>query len=73
MVGILVAIAVGFYIVQVVTVVVIILVDILCAKDRQDYIYSHYTTKRQLIIDLIPGSWILKLVGYVKEWYKTLK
>lgn len=73
MVGILIAIAVVFYIVQVLTVVVIILVDILMVKDYQDYIYNHYKTKRQLIIDLIPGSWILKLVKFIKEWYKTLK
>lgn len=70
---VLVSIAAGCYIVQVIGVVVCVIVDIIYVKNYNNNLYVHYKSKKQLIIDLIPGSWILKVVKFIKEWYKTLK
>ena len=74
MVNTLVAIVVGFYIVQVIGVILVIVGDIIYQRDECfNGKYIHYKSKKQLIIDLIPGSWILKVIKFIKEWYKTLK
>ena len=70
---VLVVIGIVLYIAQFVTVLIVVAVDVIDVKDHEHNAFVHYKSKRQILIDLIPGSWILRIVRVVREWYKTLK
>jgi len=70
---VLVIIGVVLYIAQFVTVLIVVAVDVIDVKDHQHNAFVHYRSRREILIDLIPGSWILRIVKVVREWYKTLK
>ena len=70
---VLIIIGITLYIAQFITVLIVVAADIIEVKDHQDKAFVHYKNKRQILIDLIPGSWILRIVRVVGEWYKTLK
>ena len=66
-------IGIVLYIAQFITVLIVVAVDVIDVKDHQHDAFVYYKSKRQILIDLIPGSWILRIVRVVGEWYKTLK
>lgn len=70
---VLIIIAIVLYIVQFITVLIVVAVDIIDVRDHQHDAFVYYKSKRQILIDLIPGSWILRIVIVVGEWYRTLK
>ncbi len=70
---VLVIIGIVLYIAQFVTVLIVVAVDVIDVKDHQHNAFVHYRSRREILIDLIPGSWILRIVKVVREWYKTLK
>ena len=70
---VLTVIGIALYIAQFITVLIVVAVDVIDVKDHQHDAFVHYKSKRQILIDLIPGSWILRIVRVVREWYKTLK
>jgi len=70
---VLVIIGIVLYIAQFVTVLIVVAVDVIDVKDHQHNAFVHYRSRREILIDLIPGSWILRIVKVVCEWYKTLK
>lgn len=61
------------YTAQFITVLIVVAVDVIDVKDHQHNAFVHYRSRREILIDLIPGSWILRIVKVVREWYKTLK
>ncbi len=70
---VLIVIGIVLYIAQFMTVLIVVAADVQEVKDHQHSAFVHYKSKRQILIDLIPGSWILSIVRVVREWYKTLK
>ena len=66
-------IGIALYIAQFIRVLVVVAVDIIDVRDHQHDAFVYYKSKRQILIDLIPGSWILSIARAVGEWYKTLK
>ena len=70
---VLTVIGIALYIAQFITVLIVVAADVLEVKDHQDKAFVHYKSKRQIFIDLIPGSWILGIARVIGEWYKTLK
>ncbi len=66
-------IGIVLYVAQFITVLVVVAVDVIDVKDHQHNAFVHYKSKRQILIDLIPGIWILSIARVVGEWYKTLK
>ena len=70
---VLIIIGIVLYIAQFMTVLIVVAADVLEVKDYPKTHHVHYKSKRQILIDLIPGSWILRIVRVVREWYKTLK
>lgn len=70
---VLIIIGIALYVAQFITVLIVVAVDVIDVKDHQHNAFVYYTSKRQILIDLIPGSWILRIVRVVGEWYKTLK
>ena len=66
-------IGIVLYIAQFITVLIVVAVDVIDVKDHQHNAFVHYKSKRQILIDLIPGVWILSIARVVGEWYKTLK
>jgi hypothetical protein len=70
---VLIIIGIVLYIAQFITVLIVVAVDIIDVRDHQHDAFVYYKSKRQILIDLIPGSWILRVLRVVGEWYKTLK
>jgi hypothetical protein len=73
---VLIIIGIILYVIQFIVVLIIVAVDIIDVYDSEGCNYDpfvYYKSKRQILIDLIPGSWILKIVRVVGKWYKTLK
>lgn len=70
---VLIIIGIALYVAQFITVLIVVAVDVIDVKDHQHNAFVYYTSKRQILIDLIPGSWILRVVRVIGEWYKTLK
>jgi hypothetical protein len=70
---VLIIIGIVLYIAQFITVLIVVAVDIIDVRDHQHDAFVYYKSKRQILIDLIPGSWILRVARVVGEWYKTLK
>jgi len=66
-------IGIVLYVAQFITVLVVVAVDVIDVKDHQHNAFVHYKSKRQILIDLIPGIWILMVLRVIGEWYKTLK
>ena len=66
-------IGIALYIAQFIRVLVVVAVDIIDVRDHQHDAFVYYKSKRQILIDLIPGSWILRIARVVGRWYKTLK
>jgi len=66
-------IGIALYIAQFITVLIVVAVDVIDVKDHQHNAFVHYKSKRQILIDLIPGVWILSIARVVGRWYKTLK
>ena len=61
------------YLTQFIVVLLKVAADVLEVKEYQDKAFVYYKSMRQILIDLIPGSWILMIVRPVGRWYKTLK
>jgi len=61
------------YTAQFITVLIVVAVDVIDVKDHQHNAVVHYKSKREILIDLIPGVWILMVLRVIGEWYKTLK
>ena len=70
---VLIIIGIALYIAQFITVLIVVAVDVIDVKDHQHDAFVHYKSKRQILIDLIPGSWMLGIARVIGEWYKTLK
>jgi len=70
---VLVIIGIVSYVAQFVTVLIVVAVDVIDVKDHQHNAVVHYKSKREILIDLIPGVWILMVLRVISEWYKTLK
>ena len=70
---VLMIIGIALYVAQFITVLIVVAVDIIDVRDHQHDAFVYYKSKRQILIDLIPGSWILRVLRVVGEWYKTLK
>ena len=70
---VLMIIGIALYIAQFITVLIVVAVDVIDVKDHQHNAFVYYKSKKQILIDLIPGVWILRIVRVVGEWYKTLK
>ena len=70
---VLIIIGIALYIAQFIRVLVVVAVDVIDVNDNEHDAFVYYKSKRQILIDLIPGSWILRIVRVVGEWYKTLK
>jgi len=70
---VLIIIGIALYVAQLIAVLGVVITDVLEVKDYPDKAEVYYESKRQVLIDLIPGSWILSIVRPVGRWYKTLK
>lgn len=70
---VLIVIGIALYIAQFIVVMIVVAGDVQEVKDYPDTAEVYYESKRQVLIDLIPGSWILSIVRPVSRWYKTLK
>ena len=70
---VLIIIGITVYVSQLIAVLIVVAGDIAEVKDYPDTAEVYYESKRQVLIDLIPGSWILSIVRPVSRWYKTLK
>ena len=70
---VLTVLGITLYVAQFITVLIVVAADVIDVKDHQHNALVHYKSKRQILIDLIPGVWILSIVRVVGEWYRTLK
>ena len=70
---VLIIIGIALYVAQFIVVLIVVAGDVQEVKEYPDVAEVYYESKRQVLIDLIPGSWILRVVRPVGEWYKTLK
>ena len=70
---VLIVIGIVLYVIQFISVLVVVAIDVIDVNDNEHDPFVYYKSKRQILIDLIPGSWILKIVRVVGKWYKTLK
>ena len=70
---VLMIIGITFYTAQFIAVLVVVASDVLEVKEYRSKAELYYKSKRQVLIDLIPGSWILSIVRPVGRWYKTLR
>jgi len=70
---VLIVIGIALYVAQFTVVMIVVAGDVQEVKDYPDTAEVYYESKRQVLIDLIPGSWILSIVRPVSRWYKTLK
>ena len=66
-------IGIVLYVAQFITVLIVVAVDVVDVHDNEHEPFVYYKSKRQILIDLIPGSWILRIARVVGRWYKTLK
>jgi hypothetical protein len=70
---VLIIIGIALYVAQFIVVLIVVAGDVQEVKEYPDVAEVYYESKRQLLIDLIPGSWILSILKPVGKWYKTLK
>ena len=70
---VLMIIGIALYIAQFIRVLVVVAVDVIDVNDNEHDAFVYYKSKKQILIDLIPGSWILRIARVVGRWYKTLK
>ena len=70
---VLTVLGITLYVAQFITVLIVVAADVIDVKDHQHNAFVHYKSKRQILIDLIPGVWILSIARVIGEWYKTLK
>jgi len=70
---VLTVIGIVLYVAQFITVLIVVAIDVIDVKDHQHNAFVHYKSRREILIDLIPGVWILMVLRVIGEWYKTLK